>query len=91
MWIFCQNLLDCDFSFGGSMNAQPNNAKSSPSKQADSFEVFRKSFPKLVKLISSKIGLDIEAGILSIFLVDLDGFILMVLALTGVGPFLYAL
>jgi hypothetical protein len=90
MWIFCEDLFDCHFSLRGSMNPEPNQAEPASSEQPYPFEIFRKSISKLVVLISSQIGPNIESGFFSIFLVDFDGFFFLVFALAGGCAFLYA-
>jgi hypothetical protein len=90
MWIFCQDLLDCHFSLGGSVHAQPNQAESSSSEQAYPFEIIRKAFSEFGELISGEIGFHIEPYLFSILLIELDGFFLMVLVLAGGCAFLYA-
>ena len=90
MWIFGQDLLDCHFSLGGSMHAQPNQAKPSSSEQAYPFEIIGKALSKFGELISCQIGFHIEPYLFSILLIELDGLFLMVLALAGGCALLYA-
>ena len=66
------------------MDSEPDHTETSSSKQANSFEVFRKAFSKLVVLVSSEVGFNIEITLISVAIVDLDSFLLVVLGLADV-------
>lgn len=81
MGVLSQYLLYGYFSFSTSMHSQPNNAKPSPSKQSKPLEVLRKAFSKFIILISRQIGSYIKIAFLSIPLINLNGFLLLILGL----------
>jgi hypothetical protein len=65
------------------MYSQPNNAETATAKKSNSFEVLRKAISKFSVLIGGHIGPNIEFVLIS--LVDLDGFLFVVLVLTDVA------
>lgn len=65
------------------MYSQPNNAETAAAKESNSLEVLRKAISKFGVLIGGHIGPNIEFVLIS--LVDLDGFLFVVLVLTDVA------
>ena len=89
MRIFRQNLFDCHFSLRRAMDAQPNHAEATSSKQSYPLEILWEPLSEFVELVSSEVGSDIEIGLLTISIVDFDGLFLVVLGLADVVvPFL---
>ena len=73
------------------MHAQPDQAEPSTAQQSHPLEVLREAFAELGVLIGGEVGPDVEGGFLSVLIVELDGFLLLVLALGGGRALLDAL
>lgn len=89
--ILSENLLDGHLSLRGTMHSQPDQAETTSSQQPNPLEILGKALSKLGKFIGSQVSLHIEGTLLPIFIIKLNGFFLLVLALTGWGALLNAL
>ena len=60
MWIFGEYLFNRNFLLTTPMNSKPYNTKATPTQKCNSFEFLRKSIPKLLILLWSKINFNIK-------------------------------
>lgn len=66
------------------MNSKPDHTEASSSKQANPLKILRKPFPKLVVLVSGKVGPDVKITLIPIAVVDLDSLFLVTLGLANI-------
>jgi hypothetical protein len=88
--IFGEDLLDGHLPLGGPVNAQPHHAETASAQQSHPLEVLGESLAELAVLIGSEVAPHVEAALVAIFIVDVNGFLLSVLAVAQRLPLLHA-
>jgi hypothetical protein len=72
------------------VNAQPHHAETASAQQSHPLEVLGESLAELAVLIGSEVAPHVEAALVAIFIVDVNGFLLSVLAVAQRLPLLHA-